>query len=87
MHQGEKYTDFSNVAWVGASNNMNARIGVRSDRLSLELFGNNLTNNKVLTAALLGIDAFTFLVPPNKNELRFSPPLPRSWGVRATYKF
>jgi hypothetical protein len=26
-------------------------------------------------------------VPPNKNELRFSPPLPRSWGVRATYKF
>ena len=87
MHQGEKYTDFSNVAWVGASNNMNARIGVRNDRLSLELFGNNLTNNKVLTAALLGIDAFTFLVPPNKNELRFSPPLPRSWGVRATYKF
>jgi outer membrane receptor protein involved in Fe transport len=61
MHQGEKYTDFSNVAWVGASNNMNARIGVRNEQLSLELFGNNLTNNKVVTTALLGIDAFTFL--------------------------
>lgn len=87
MHQGKKFTDFSNVAWVGAKENVNARIGMRTDNLTLEAFGANLTNDKTLNAALLGIDAFTFLVPPNKNEIRFSPPMPRSWGLRATYKF
>jgi hypothetical protein len=60
---------------------------VSTDNLTVEAFGANLTNDKTLDAALLGIDAFTFLVPPNKNEIRFSPPMPRSWGVRATYKF
>jgi hypothetical protein len=87
MHQGEKYTDFSNVAWVGSSDNVNARIGLRSEKMTFEIFGTNLTDNKVLTSALLGIDAFTFLVPPNKNEVRFSPPLPQAWGARLSYKF
>jgi len=87
MHQGKKFTDFSNVAWVGAKDNVNARIGLRSDKFTVEAFGANLTDDKTVNAALLGIDAFTFLVPPNKNEIRFSPPMPRSWGVRATYKF
>jgi hypothetical protein len=55
--------------------------------MTFEIFGTNLTDNKVLTSALLGIDAFTFLVPPNKNEVRFSPPLPQAWGARLSYKF
>jgi iron complex outermembrane receptor protein len=87
MHQGEKYTDFSNVAWVGSSDNVNARIGLRSEKMTFEIFGTNITDNKVMTSALLGIDAFTFLVPPNKNEVRFSPPLPQAWGARLSYKF
>jgi iron complex outermembrane receptor protein len=87
MHQGSKYTDFSNVLKVGSSENVNARIGVRNDVFSIEAFVTNLTQNKVMNAALLGVDVFTFLVPPNKNEVRFSPPLPRSVGVRASYNF
>jgi iron complex outermembrane receptor protein len=87
MHQGSKFTDFSNVAWVGASENVNARIGVRNDVFSIEAFVTNLTQNKVMTSALLGVDVFTFLVPPTANEIRFSPPLPRSVGVRASYNF
>ena len=38
-------------------------------------------------AALLGIDVFTFLTPTNKNEVRFSPPIPRAYGLRVTYDF
>lgn len=88
MHQGEKYSDFTNVAVVGSQNTLNASIGLRSKNITLELFGKNLTDDSTMNAALLGVDAFTFLAqPPNKNELRFSPPLPRSFGVRLLYNF
>ena len=77
----------SNVLRVGAQNTLNASIGLRSKNVTLELFGKNLTDDSTMNAALLGIDAFTFLLPPNKNEVRFSPPLPRSFGVRLLYNF
>jgi hypothetical protein len=51
------------------------------------VFGTNLTQNTVMASALLGVDLFTFLLPPNKNEIRFSPPLPRMIGVRTSYNF
>ena len=73
---------------VGSQNTVNASIGLRSKNVTLELFGKNLTDDSTMNAALLGVDAFTFLAqPPNKNELRFSPPLPRSFGVRLLYNF
>jgi iron complex outermembrane receptor protein len=88
MNQGAKFTDFSNVAEVGSKRTLNARVGIRSEAWSVELFGNNLTDDDVVEAALIGVDAITFLAaPPNKNELRVSPPLPRSFGIRATYNF
>ena len=88
LHQGEKYTDFTNSARVGVQNTLNASIGIRTKNTTIELFGKNLTDDSTMNAALLGVDAFTFLAqPPNKNELRFSPPLPRSFGVRVLYNF
>jgi hypothetical protein len=30
---------------------------------------------------------FTFLTATNKNEVRFSPPIPRAYGLRVTYDF
>lgn len=69
-------------------NTLNASIGIRTKNTTIELFGKNLTDDSTMNAALLGVDAFTFLAqPPNKNELRFSPPLPRSFGVRVLYNF
>ncbi|MBL8631560.1 MAG: TonB-dependent receptor [Rhodospirillaceae bacterium] len=87
MHQGSKFSDFGNIANVGSSENVNARIGIRDDNMSIEAFVTNLTQNKVMITGLLGVDVFTFLIPPNKNEIRFSPPLPRAVGVRASYNF
>lgn len=92
MHQGEKFTDFSNVAKVGDKQTANARLGIRADKWSVELFGKNIFNNDVLEAALLGVDATSFFYSfarfaPQKNELRASPPLPRSIGIRAAYSF
>ncbi|MDX2144546.1 MAG: TonB-dependent receptor [Rhodospirillaceae bacterium] len=86
-HRGRNFTDFSNIAWVGASDNVNARIGITRDDLRIEAFVNNLTQNRTVAAGLIGIDVFTFLVPPQRNEIRISPPLPRSVGLRASYNF
>jgi iron complex outermembrane recepter protein len=86
-HRGRNFTDFSNIAWVGASDNVNARLGIARDDLRIEAFVNNLTQNRTAAAGLIGIDVFTFLVPPNRNEIRMSPPLPRSIGMRASYSF
>ena len=88
MNQGSKYTDFSNAAEIESKQTINARVGIRSDVWTIELFGNNLTDNNVAEAGLIGVDALTFLAaPPNRNELRVSPPLPRAFGLRATYSF
>ena len=87
MFQGSKYTDFAEVAQVGSRINVNARVGLRADKWTLEVFGTNLTDDKTMLSALGGIDVFTFLVPPTKNAIRFSPPIPRSFGLRATYEF
>jgi iron complex outermembrane receptor protein len=86
-HLGKKYTDLSNIAWVGASDNVNYHLGLRREDLMIEAFVNNVTQNKTALAGLLGVDVFTFLVPPNRNEVRMSPPLPRSYGIRASYNF
>jgi len=87
MFQGEKFTDFSEVAKVGARKNLNARIGLRADDWTLEAFGTNLTDDKTVLSALWGVDVFSFLVPPARSAIRISPPIPQSFGIRATYQF
>ena len=91
-HQGKKFTDLSNVAWIGDSNNLNLSLGVRNEKYSVVAFANNVTDDDTLLAALPGVDVFTFgvLTLPGgalRNEFRFSAPIPRSYGVRFTYNF
>jgi iron complex outermembrane recepter protein len=85
--QGKKYTDFANYTTVGDNQNLNLRLGVRSEKFTVEAFVTNATDEDTMLSALLGIDVFTFLTPTNKNEIRFSPPIPRAYGLRLTYDF
>ena len=85
--QGEKYTDFANATTVGDNQNLNLRLGVRNEKFTVEAFVTNATDEDTMISALLGIDVFTFLTPTNKNEVRFSPPIPRAYGLRVTYDF
>ena len=86
-HRGRNFTDFTNLAWVGASNNVNARIGVRTETFNLEAFVTNLTQNRVMAAGLTGVEVYSFAVPPTKNSIRYSLPLKRTFGLRAGYNF
>jgi iron complex outermembrane recepter protein len=91
--QGKRYTDLSNVAWIGGFGYLNLSVGVRSDKWTLTAFANNVTDDDTLLQALPGVDVYEFgiaqLVPPTplKNEFRFSAPIPRAYGVRFTYDF
>jgi iron complex outermembrane receptor protein len=86
-HQGRTFTDFTNVNWTAPWDNVNVKLGVRNENLSLEAFVNNLTQNDESPSSIFGIDVFSFLVPPQKNAVRLAPPTPRSVGVRAIYNF
>ena len=86
-HRGRVFTDYSAAAWIGGTDKLNLKLGARSDVLTIEGFVNNLTNDKHLLQGSTGVDVFTFAVPPFKNEIRYSLPLPRSFGIRASYNF
>ncbi len=65
-----------------------ARIGARAEAMSVEFFATNLTHNKVLQAGLIGTDVRYFVGPTlTSNEVRFSLPMKRMFGARASYNF
>ena len=86
-HQGRTFVDFTNVAWTSPWDNVNVKLGVRNENLSIEAFVNNLTQNDHSPSGIFGVDVFTFLVPPQKNAIRLAPPAPRAVGIRAIYNF
>ena len=87
-HRSSNFTDYSNVLRIGASTTVNARIGARTEALSIEAFVTNLTQNKVLQAGLIGTDVRYFVGPTlTSNEVRFSLPVKRMFGMRASYNF
>ena len=56
--------------------------------MSVEFFATNLTHNKVLQAGLIGTDVRYFVGPTlTSNEVRFSLPMKRMFGARASYNF
>ena len=90
-HRGKRFTDFAAAAWIPSYDNVNARIGIRDDDMSIEAFVTNLTQNRVMrsTATAAGVDLFTFPagLGPFKNEIRWAPADPRAFGIRAGYNF
>ena len=86
-HQGSRYTDFSNIAKTSPYDNVNVRIGIRSPSLSVEAFVQNALDHDEFIQGGLGVDLFTFIRGPNKNEVRVSAPIPRTFGIRMAYNF
>ena len=86
-HQGSRYTDFSNVTWTAPYDQVNLRLGVRTATISVEAFVQNALDHDEFLAGVVGIDLFTFIPGPIKNELRVSAPIPRNFGIRASYNF
>jgi iron complex outermembrane recepter protein len=87
IYRGKRFIDQANVAAIGAKSTLNLRIGVRSERLSAELYCSNCTNDLTMASATYGSDAFTLTSPPTRQEIRLGLPQRRVFGVRASYNF
>ena len=55
-HRGKYMIDPTNVTWIGATEIVDIRMGVRSDHHSLEFFVTNLTDNSNFTNGAKGSD-------------------------------
>ena len=88
-YQGSRFVDYSNVAETSAYTNLNLRFGIRNDNLTVEAYMLNALNNDEFLAGFLGIDVFTFtgFGGPDRNEIRVGAPIPRRFGMRASYRF
>lgn len=102
-HRGKIFFDQTNVGWIAARDLFNARMGINQDNLRIELYVNNVFNNKNLTEAVRGNDTVygvvtpgcppCTVVPPNTrggsvlNELRVGLPVKRTVGITANYDF
>lgn len=87
-HQGSKWADQANIAKSSSYDVVNLRAGIRNDDFSVEIFMLNALNHDEFLQARQGIDLKTFgPFAPDNNEIRLSLPIPRSWGIRASYNF
>ena len=88
-HQGARFTDFSNITKTSAYDNVDLRVGIRNESVTLEAFVKNALNHDEFLQGTLGTDLFYFRGPgtPQQNEIRVAAPIPRTWGVRASYNF
>jgi iron complex outermembrane recepter protein len=86
IYTGRQYATAANVAWLKPSVRVNARIGIRNDTYSLEIFGRNVFDNKRPTNILRNAN-------PNSNPAQglnliiLAAPERATVGVRGTARF
>ena len=97
------FFDQTNVGWLAARDLFNGRAGIERDSLKIELYVNNIFNDKKLTEAVRGNDTLYGVVTPGcppcsvvqptlrggsvLNELRIGLPVKRTFGISAKYDF
>jgi iron complex outermembrane receptor protein len=81
-YRGKRYQDFENLAYIGAANYVNLRVGATQGGLTLEGYVTNLTNDTTLTGAQRLAGTVTGLL-----EFRGGLPDKRTFGLRGRYSF
>jgi len=102
-HRGKVFFDQTNVGWLASRDLFNGRVGIEGESLKVELYVNNIFNDKKLTEAIRGNDTLYGVVTPGcppctvvqptlrggsvLNELRIGLPVKRTFGISAKYDF
>ena len=83
LHRGEYFADAANIASSGAAELVNARIGMRKDNYTVELFGRNVFNDQSPGITYNGLAPGLV----GGNTLRVALPDQRRIGVRVSASF
>ncbi len=83
VHKDGVFTDQTNIAYTGPQDTFDFRLGVESDRYSIEGFVLNAFNDYYYTSA----QRDTNIAPGLPNAIYVGLPLLRQYGVRLKYKF
>ena len=86
-HRGKYMIDPTNVTWIGGTDILDVRFGIKTETQSIELYVTNLTDNSNFANGLKGNDSLSNIIVPNKNEVRVWLPAKQSFGVKASYNF
>lgn len=86
VYRGSYFVDNANVAETGDQEMVNVRLGVRSDRLQVELFARNLLDDQSPGATYAAGDTFN-LAGGSGNSIRIALPDRRRFGVRVAVDF
>lgn len=84
VYRGKQYTDLANLSFINGRSQFDWRLGVQDDSRSVELFVNNVLNDRNYTAGSVGGDFGS----NNTNYAFFGAVAPpRQVGVRVSAKF
>jgi outer membrane receptor protein involved in Fe transport len=87
----KQYESIYNLAYVGPSENVNLRLGIRSENFEAAIWGRNVTDDETPTALIRSV-AFADddgAGPRNASSRAYTVylPMPRQFGVSLSYKF
>jgi iron complex outermembrane receptor protein len=86
-YRGKMFIDYTNLAWVQASNRVNLTLGVEKEQLRVTAFVRNVTNNSTPPSVTRITNGFFNFFPPNQHSINYSLPDKRAYGVSASYDF
>ena len=82
IYTGKIFDTESNVAWLIPTSKINLRFGLERNNTRFEIYGTNITDNRVPTALQRATDGFT-----GGNALSVSLAEKATYGLRLTQKF
>jgi len=83
VYVGPKFVTSANLANTGSQELVNARIGMKKDKLSVELWGKNILDNRAPDAVFPSFDYDTF----TSRAITIALPKKATYGVRMNYSF
>ena len=88
-HTGRIYTDEINQAWIGGAIKTNLHLGVEKDGVRVEIYGNNLFNNKQWTSSNRGTQSNYWSAPTLVQQATATVHLPRlrTFGFKVTAQY
>ncbi len=85
-YTGKQYATAANEAWTAASNRINLRAGIRTDRYTFEVFGRNVTDDDVPSNILRNTNPRN-VATQGSNLVILAAPDPATWGARFEVRF